>query len=103
MTEAPPAVNPSARNRVVYILVALLLGILGMHDYYSGHYRRGLIKLGLLAACFLTMAVLYCAEVPDDYQFLADACSGGLFALELWAIVDAIRVTQDADGEPFIW
>ena len=83
MTEAPPAVNPSARNRVVYILVALLLGILGMHDYYSGHYRRGLIKLGLLAACFLTMAVLYCAEVPDDYQFLADACSGGLIALEL--------------------
>jgi hypothetical protein len=103
MTEAPPAVNPSARNRVVYILVALLLGILGMHDYYSGHYRRGLIKLGLLAACFLTMAVLYCAEVPDDYQFLADACSGGLFALELWAIVDAIRVTQDADGEPLTW
>ena len=103
MTEAPPAVNPSARNRVVYILVALLLGILGMHDFYSGHYRRGLIKLGLLAACFLTMAVLYCAEVPDDYQFLADACSGGLFALELWAIVDAIRVTQDADGEPLTW
>ena len=103
MTEAPPAVNPSARNRVVYILVALLLGILGMHDYYSGHYRRGLIKLSLLAACFLTMAVLYCAEVPDDYQFLADACSGGLFALELWAIVDAIRVTQDADGEPLTW
>jgi hypothetical protein len=103
MTEAPPAVNPSARNRVVYILVAILLGILGMHDYYSGHYRRGLIKLGLLAACFLTMAVLYCAEVPDDYQFLADACSGGLFALELWAIVDAIRVTQDADGEPLTW
>jgi len=103
MTEAPPAVNPSARNRVVYILVALLLGILGMHDYYSGHYRRGLIKLGLLAACFLTMAVLYCAEVPDGYQFLADACSGGLFALELWAIVDAIRVTQDADGEPLTW
>jgi hypothetical protein len=103
MTEAPPAVNPSARNRVVYILVALLLGILGTHDYYSGHYRRGLIKLGLLAACFLTMAVLYCAEVPDDYQFLADACSGGLFALELWAIVDAIRVTQDADGEPLTW
>jgi hypothetical protein len=103
MTEAPPAVNPSARNRVVYILVALLLGILGMHDYYSGHYRRGLIKLGLLSACFLTMAVLYCAEVPDDYQFLADACSGGLFALELWAIVDAIRVTQDADGEPLTW
>ena len=103
MTEAPPAVNPSARNRVVYILVAILLGILGMHDYYSGHYRRGLIKLGLLAACFLTMAVLYCAEVPDDYQFLADACSGGLFALELWAIVDAIRVTQDADGDPLTW
>ena len=103
MTDEPPAVNPSARNRVVYILVALLLGILGTHDYYSGHYRRGLIKLGLLAACFLTMAVLYCAEVPDDYQFLADACSGGLFALELWAIVDAIRVTQDADGEPLTW
>ncbi len=103
MNEAPPPVNPSARNRLVYILVALLLGILGTHDYYSGHYRRGLIKLGLLAACFLTMAVLYCAEVPDDYQFLTDACSGGLFALELWAIVDAIRVTQDADGEPLTW
>jgi hypothetical protein len=88
---------------VVYILVALLLGILGTHDYYSGHYRRGLVKLGLLAACFLTMAVLYCAEVPDDYQFLADACSGGLFALELWAMVDAVRVTQDADGEPLTW
>jgi hypothetical protein len=103
MTEAPPVVNPSARNRLVYILVALLLGILGTHDYYSGHYRRGLVKLGLLAACFLTMGALYCAEAPDDYQLVADACSGGLFALELWAIVDAIRITQDADGKPFTW
>jgi TM2 domain-containing membrane protein YozV len=103
MSEAPPLVNPSARNRLVYILVALHLGILGTHDYYSGHYRRGLVKLGLLAACFLAMAVLYFGEVPDVYPFVADACSGGLIALELWAIVDAIRVTQDADGEPFIW
>ena len=103
MTDEPPAVNPSARNRVVYILVALLLGILGTHDYYSGHYRRGLIKLGLLAACFLTMAVLYFGEVPADYAFLADACRGGLIALELWAVVDAIRVTKDADGEPLTW
>jgi hypothetical protein len=103
MSEAPPLVNPSARNRLVYILVALHLGILGTHDYYSGHYRRGLVKLGLLAACFLAMAVLYFGEAPDDYQFVADACGGGLIGLELWAIVDAIRVTKDADGEPFTW
>jgi len=103
MSEAPPLVNPSARNRLVYIVVALHLGILGTHDYYSGHYRRGLVKLGLLVACFLAMAVLYFGEVPADYAFLADACSGGLIALELWAVVDAIRVTKDADGAPFTW
>ena len=37
MSEAPPLVNPSARNRLVYILIALHLGVLGTHDYYSGH------------------------------------------------------------------
>jgi TM2 domain-containing membrane protein YozV len=71
MTSAP-------KSRTTYILLALLLGTLGIHNFYSGHTKHGFIKLGLLVACGL-----------------------GLIANPIWSIVEMITVKQDSEGGQF--
>ena len=74
MTNAPSA----PKSRTTYILLALFLGTLGIHNFYSGHTKHGFIKLGLLVACGL-----------------------GLIANPIWSIVDIITVKQDSEGVQF--
>jgi TM2 domain-containing membrane protein YozV len=45
--------NTAAQSRTTYILLALFLGGLGIHNFYSGHTKHGVIKLVLLVACVL--------------------------------------------------
>jgi TM2 domain-containing membrane protein YozV len=45
--------NTAAKSRTTYILLALFLGGLGIHNFYSGHTKHGVIKLVLLVACVL--------------------------------------------------
>jgi TM2 domain-containing membrane protein YozV len=68
MTTAP-------KTRLTYILLALFLGGLGVHNFYSGHTKHGVIKLVLLVACGL-----------------------GLLVNPIWSIVEIIAVKQDAQG-----
>jgi TM2 domain-containing membrane protein YozV len=67
--------QPAPRTRLAYILLALFLGTLGVHNFYSGHTKHGVIKLVLLVACGL-----------------------GLIANPIWSIVEIITVKQDAQG-----
>jgi len=70
--------NTAAKSRTAYILLALFLGGLGIHNFYSGHNKHGFIKLGLLVACGL-----------------------GLLVNPIWSIVEMITVKQDAQGVQF--
>jgi TM2 domain-containing membrane protein YozV len=74
MTNAPSA----PKSRTTYILLALFLGTLGIHNFYSGHKNHGFIKLGLLVACGL-----------------------GLIVSPIWSIVEIITVKQDSEGGQF--
>ena len=74
MTDAPSA----PKSRTTYILLALFLGSLGIHNFYSGHKKHGFIKLGLLVACGL-----------------------GLLVNPIWSIVEMITVKQDSEGVNF--
>ena len=70
--------HPDAKDRVAYVLLAVLLG-LGIHNFYAGYTNRGLIQL---LVSILTCGILW-------------------FFMWIWAIVEACTVTQDANGVRF--
>ncbi len=67
--------STAPKTRLAYILLALFLGTLGIHNFYAGHTKHGVIKLVLLVACGL-----------------------GLIVNPIWSIVEIITVKQDAQG-----
>jgi len=71
-------VNTASKSRVAYILLAWFLGLFGVHNFYSGHTKHGVIKLALLLACGL-----------------------GVLVNPIWSIVEMITVKQDAQGVQF--
>jgi len=79
MTDTPPPVASAPKSRTVYILLAVFLGAYGVHNFYAGDKKAGLIKL---LVTFLT-------------------CFIGALPMFIWAIVDAINVKQDAQGVQF--
>ena len=68
-----------AKSRVAYILLGVLLGSLGIHNFYAGHTGRAVAQL------LITVLSL---------GFLG-------FVSYIWAIVDICTVNQDANGVPF--
>jgi len=67
--------STAPKTRLAYILLALFLGTLGIHNFYAGHTKHGVIKLVMLVACGL-----------------------GLIVNPIWSIVEIITVKQDAQG-----
>jgi TM2 domain-containing membrane protein YozV len=77
---ATPAAShhPEAKDRVAYVLLAVLLGI-GIHNFYAGYTTRGIIQL---LVSILSCGILW-------------------FFMWIWAIIEACTVTQDANGVRF--
>jgi TM2 domain-containing membrane protein YozV len=73
-----PIVVTAAKSRGVYIILGLLLGLLGIHNFYAGYYRIGAVQL------IITLLL--------GWVYL------GIFITGLWVIVDLFTVTEDADG-----
>lgn len=88
-TQANAAVVESAqsrpenfsRNRIVYILLGVFFGILGIHNFYAGRTYRGLWQL--LITLFTGWFVL------------------PLLAVWVWSIVDICVISTDGDGTKF--
>lgn len=83
MTDLPPSpsvapVATAPKSRIAFILLAIFLGHLGVHNFYAGNSKHGLIKLGLLVACGL-----------------------GLVVNPIWSIVEIFTVKKDASGVDF--
>jgi len=78
LTSRTITMSNAPKSRTTYILLALFLGSLGIHNFYSGHKKHGFIKLGLLVACGL-----------------------GLVVNPIWSIVEMITVKQDSEGVSF--
>ncbi len=75
---APVSHHPEAKDRVAYVLLAVLLGI-GIHNFYAGYTTRGIIQL---LVSILSCGILW-------------------FFMWIWAIIEACTVTQDANGVRF--
>ncbi len=67
------------KNRTVYIVLAVLLGEFGVHNFYAGNVARGVIQLVLtLVSCFWLCLPVW-----------------------IWAIIEGVTTTKDARGVPF--
>jgi len=69
---------PIARNRAIYILLALFLGIFGAHNFYAGYQGRAICQL--LITLLLGWLLI------------------GVMITGLWALVEMITVETDASG-----
>jgi TM2 domain-containing membrane protein YozV len=69
------------KQRLVYILLALFLGFLGVHNFYAGYTGRAVAQL-------LISLLVGWLVVP-------------LAAVGIWIIVEIVTVTRDARQVPF--
>jgi len=68
------------KSRTIYIILGLLVGILGIHNFYANRKAQGAAQLIFFLMFFWTIIV------P--------------FTLIVWSIVDVITVNEDGDGIP---
>ncbi len=69
------------RTRLIYILLAIFLGGLGIHNFYAGYTKKAIIQL----LCVIPGSILV---FPAVIEFI-------------WVLVDICTVTKDADGKTF--
>ena len=75
-----PFYGTPPKSRLAYILLALFLGGLGVHNFYAGYTGRGVAQL------LLTILLIWTIVVP--------------LAVWIWTIVEMVTVTHDAQGVP---
>ncbi len=87
LLEPPPVVEPKpiavtikpTKSRGLYIILGLLFGCLGIHNFYAGYYGRGFWQL--LITVVLGWAII------------------GIVATGLWSLIEVITVRCDGTGE----
>lgn len=84
-------VDQSTKSRGIYIILALLGGLIGLHSHYSGRYAMGFAQLfGLVAG--VVGSLIYGA--PESAGCVA-------VAFVLVSLAQAIFVRRDGLGRPF--
>lgn len=72
-------VETSPTSRVIYVVLAILIGELGIHNFVAGHHQRAIIQL--------LVSIL--------------TCGMGAGLMWIWAIIEAFTVQHDSQGRPF--
>lgn len=71
---------PAPKTRVLFVLLGIFLGSIGVHNFYAGYTKKGAIQLCLtLLTCFYGAAISW----P-------------------WAIVEICVMNKDAEGNQFV-
>ncbi len=71
----------SSASRFVYIILAICLGTLGIHNFYAGRIARGIGQL--LLTIFIGWLI------------------APLLGIGFWVLIDICTVTSDGKGRPF--
>lgn len=69
--------DKSDKNRWLFVLLAILLGQIGIHNFYAGHNFRGI--------CQLVLTLITFGYIAGFMMFLN--------------VLEAIFVTEDGDGK----
>ncbi|OHD72186.1 MAG: hypothetical protein A2W19_14855 [Spirochaetes bacterium RBG_16_49_21] len=84
VAEMPRLSNYPFKKRLIYILLATILGFYGLHNFYTGYKIRGAIKLLITLGSMLL----------GSYGFYA------VLLVWLWAIIEIFTFTVDSKGNP---
>lgn len=71
---------PSSRNRGVYIILGILFGALGFHNFYAGYHKAGFWQISLSLVLGVFTAGI------------------GVLITWIWALLDICTVTVDAEN-----
>lgn len=72
--------GPQAKARLTYILLGILLGVFGVHNFYAGYVKRGAVQLALTLLTFFYASVI----------------------VWIWAVVEVCTVESDNNNINFI-
>lgn len=75
------------RSRVTFIILAIFFGGFGVHNFYAGYTTKGGIQLAIWMFSWPLMIIAIGAIT--------------IWIPWVWAIVEAIIITQDAEGNKF--
>ena len=75
----PISDSGEAKERIAYIAFAIVLGFLGVHNFYAGYIKRGVLQLLITV---MSLGILF-------------------FIPAIWAFIEAFTVKKDAQGIPF--
>jgi len=81
----PPGTQPAA-SRLVYILLAIFLGTLGIHNFVIGLTGRGVTQL---AITLVSIVLLPCTFGISTL---------GVLATFIWSLVDIVTIKNDSRG-----
>jgi TM2 domain-containing membrane protein YozV len=71
---------PQPKTRVIFVLLGIFLGALGVHNFYAGYVKKGTVQL-----CVTLLTCFY----------------AGLLSW-VWAIIEICTVNKDAEGTQFV-
>lgn len=89
---AAPAIVAIAKSRGVYIILGLLFGGLGFHDFYAGYNGKGAAKLAIFCIPFLLDVA---TGFATGFSLIAAVINS------IWALASICTVTEDAKGNAF--
>jgi TM2 domain-containing membrane protein YozV len=78
--------TPPACSRLVYIVLAIFLGTLGIHNFVAGLTGRGWTQLIITIASVILLPCTFGISVL------------GVFATFVWSIIDIVTIKTDARG-----
>ena len=67
------------KSQLIYVVLALFLGALGIHNFYANRWGRGLIQLLLTIGTGMVGSVIS----------------------SLWSVINIFTIETDGDGHPF--
>lgn len=80
----------STKKRSVYVVLAVLLGSLGIHNFYSGRTLFGVLQLIL---CLVLAGITFVLALSGVDVFNL-ACF-----VWIWAVIEALTVKKDGAGK----
>jgi TM2 domain-containing membrane protein YozV len=73
------AIDENARNRTTFIVLGVLVGLVGAHNFYAGYRRKAITQL-----CITIFSAGFAAPM-----------------IWVWAVIDVCTVDRDSDGKKF--